>query len=554
MNGSLRMILVLGLIAALAAGALAAVNAWTAPIIEENTDLRLQNTLSSVLEAEEFELQEGTELTLWHAYSEGELVGYVVRLLAAGYDPSGIDLLVGIDLEGTVSGVYIFGHSETPGLGDKIGQTSFLQQFEDLGLGDDIARGEDVDGISGATSSSNGVIFGVRQAVQFVGVYAGLVEEGVINLADIPDGTYTGSASGHLDTIVVEVTIEGGQLLSVEIVEENDTPSYAGPAVEQIPQRMVDEQQVDVDVVSGSTGTSTGIINAVSDALAEFASGDIDIASLANGSYVGTAAGFGGEVTVEVMVEDGEIIDIQVLEHNDTPSYAEPAHEQLTERVVDAQSLDVNLVSGATGSSNGFIDAIKSALRSQPKVDISRLPDGDYFAEADSFGGLLQVRVVVADGAIETIQVLDHYDTPGIAEPAFTELIDWVIDAQALDVDLYSGATFSSQGLIDAVEAALRSQPRLDLSAIPDGTYRGSGDSFGGTLELEVTLAGGAIEAVAVLEHSDTPDVAAPAFETLEQRVVEAQNIYVDAVSGATFSSQGWLAALEDALRQAQSD
>src|SRR5690554_1048771 len=119
------MILVLGLIAALAAGALAAVNAWTAPIIEKNTDLRLQETLSRVLEADEFELQEGTELTLWHAYSDDELAGYVVRLLAAGYDPSGIDLLVGVDLKGTITGVHIFGHSETPGLGDKIGQAWF---------------------------------------------------------------------------------------------------------------------------------------------------------------------------------------------------------------------------------------------------------------------------------------------------------------------------------------------------------------------------------------------------------------------------------------------
>lgn len=555
MNGSLRMILVLGLIAAVAAGALAGVNAWTAPIIEEKTALRLQNTLSNVLEAEEFEEQEGTELTLWHAYAGGELVGYVVRLLASGYSPSGIDLLVGIDAEGTVRGVHIFGHQETPGLGDKIESKWFLEQFVDLGIADDIASGVDVDGISGATSSANGVIVGVRRAVQFVGEYAGLIEDaGIINLADIPDGTYTGSARGFIDTIVVEVTIEGGKLVSVVIVEVNDTPSYAGPAVEQIPRAMVDEQRLDVDVVSGSTGTSEGIINAVRDALAEFASGEIEITALASGRYAGKALGFDGEIAVEVEIEDGVITAIRVLFHNDTPAIAGPAFDEMIDKLLAAQSLDVDVVGGATSSSQGLLAAVKNALMSRPKVDIDQLADGNYFGTVDSFGGPLTVKVVVAGGEIKSIEVLEHKDTPDFAEPVFAEMIERLLAAQDLDVDLASGATISAQGLLDAVEAALRSQPRLDLSAVPDGEYLGSAEAFGGTLELVVTIADGAIVVVEVLSHNDTPDFAEPAFAELEERVLAEQNIYVDIVSGATFSSRGWLEALEAALRQALSD
>ena len=54
MKTSLKMIIVLGLIAAISAGALAGVHLWTAPLIEENARIRLQQTLAQVIDAEEF--------------------------------------------------------------------------------------------------------------------------------------------------------------------------------------------------------------------------------------------------------------------------------------------------------------------------------------------------------------------------------------------------------------------------------------------------------------------------------------------------------------------
>ncbi len=555
MKAALRMIFVLGLIAAVAGGALAGVNAWTAPIIEENTATRLQETLASVLDADEFELQEDTEQTLWHGYRNGELMGYVVRLRVGSYSPAGIDTLVGLDTEGNVQGVFIFGHSETPGLGDKIEEKWFLEQFIGLGIGDDIARGVDVDGITGATVSANAVMTAVRNSVRFVGEYAGLIDEpGIINLADVPDGTYTGTARGFIDNIVVEVTIEDGKLVSVVVIEENETASYAGPVYDQLPQAMVDEQKIDVDIVSGSTGTSQGLINAVKDALAQFATGDIEIDQLAGGIYRGEALGYDGKIVVEAEIVDGQLVAVTVLEHNDTPGIGGVAFETMIERLLAAQTLDVDAVSGATHSSQGLLDALKDAFRGAPRIEISRMEDGTYFGEAESFGGLLKLKAVVADGQLVSVEVLDHSDTPSYANPAFEEMIEDLLAAQTLDVDLVSGATISSQGLLDALKAALGSAPRLDLSQVPDGTYTGRADSFGGELELEVTVADGVITDITVVSHSDTPDYANPAFEELAETVVDEQDIYVDAVSGATISSRGWLSALEEALRQAVTD
>ena len=119
-----------------------------------------------------------------------------------------------------------------------------------------------------------------------------------------------------------------------------------------------------------------------------------------------------------------------------------------------------------------------------------------------------------------------------------------------MEVDLVSGATYSSQGLLDAIKEAIKNGPALDVSAIPDGVYTGTGQGLFGPMKVEVTMAGGVIEEITVLEHSDTPEYAADAF-TLINLIKEKQTLDVDAVSGATGSSTGLLEAIEAALKGA---
>jgi RnfABCDGE-type electron transport complex G subunit len=555
MKTSLKMIIVLGLIAAISAGALAGVHLWTAPLIEENARIRLQQTLAQVIDAEEFVEQEGAEYPLWHAMKGGNLVGYVVRLVGQGYSSAGIDLLIGLDTEAKVQGVHVFSHSETPGLGDRVAGEDFLAQFKGKGLEDPIASGTDVDAISGATSSSMAVIGSVRRAVQFIGAYAGLVEETTLDFAQIPDGVYTGSGRGFGGEITVEVTFAGGQLTDLKVLSHSETSGISDPAFAQIPKAIKEQQTVDVDAVSGATMSSEGIKDAVRNALAEFggdgpADTPIDITTLLPGKYLGKAKGFMDDISVEVIVVSGRIEKIKVLSHDDTQDIAEPAFASLIDVLIEAQDFEVDLVSGATYSSQGLIDAVKNALRSEVILDISALADGSYSGEAEGFSGLLQVSFMVAGGRIESMKVEAHNDTPDIAEPAFNQLLDAIIGGQTLEVDLVSGATYSSQGLLDAIKEAIKNGPALDVSAIPDGVYTGTGQGLFGPMKVEVTMAGGVIEEITVLEHSDTPEYAADAF-TLINLIKERQTLDVDAVSGATGSSTGLLEAIEAALKGA---
>lgn len=83
------------------------------------------------------------------------------------------------------------------------------------------------------------------------------------------DGTYSGSASGFAGTLQVNVQISNDIITSITITSHNDTPGFADRAIEEIPSKIISSQSTNVDVVSGATYTSKGIINAVNDALSK---------------------------------------------------------------------------------------------------------------------------------------------------------------------------------------------------------------------------------------------------------------------------------------------
>lgn len=80
-------------------------------------------------------------------------------------------------------------------------------------------------------------------------------------------GTYTGSAFGHSSEIDVSVTVSSNKIDSVKVTQINDTPGYYEQPMVLIPQEILDSQSTNVDVVSGATYSSMGIINAVKKAL-----------------------------------------------------------------------------------------------------------------------------------------------------------------------------------------------------------------------------------------------------------------------------------------------
>lgn len=85
-------------------------------------------------------------------------------------------------------------------------------------------------------------------------------------------------------------------------------------------------------------------------------------ASFNAGMYTGVGQGNGGDVTVQVTFDANKITDIQVVNHNETPGISDNAIAQLPQAIIDAQSLKVDAISGATKTSNAIIDAVKDCV------------------------------------------------------------------------------------------------------------------------------------------------------------------------------------------------
>jgi len=90
------------------------------------------------------------------------------------------------------------------------------------------------------------------------------------------------------------------------------------------------------------------------------------------GTYVGEGQGIGGAIKLEVTVTEDKITDIKVLEHNETPGVSDAAFDTIPAEIIEHQSLGVDIVAGATLSSNGIIEAITKALE-QAGADIEAL-------------------------------------------------------------------------------------------------------------------------------------------------------------------------------------
>ena len=103
------------------------------------------------------------EKKIFPAKKGGSLVGLAYDSGAEGYHGV-ISLMVGLNPEGKLTGVSVMTHTETPGLGARITESSFTEQFQ--GLSGEIGVGADVQGVSGATISSKAVVKAVNEAIE----------------------------------------------------------------------------------------------------------------------------------------------------------------------------------------------------------------------------------------------------------------------------------------------------------------------------------------------------------------------------------------------------
>lgn len=179
-----------------------------------------------------------------------------------------------------------------------------------------------------------------------------------------------------------------------------------------------------------------------------------------------TAKGFGGDVTVTVTLDGDKIIDVKASGEAETPEIGGRALEELPKKMIEANSTDVEIVSGATVTSNAVISAAKAAV-SAAKGETSAISfnPGTYSGEAYGNISTIKVDVTVSESKIEKIEVVSQGETPVLYDAAKESVLNQIIDGQTLAVDAVTGASVTSNALVAAVSNALE-KSGCDLNAL----------------------------------------------------------------------------------------
>lgn len=363
------------------------------------------------------------------------------------------------------------------------------------------------------------------------------------------------------------------------------------------------KQQVSESMADTETETE----NATEDT--QTATGSFD---LADGVYKGSATGYRGSVTVAVTILDKKIVSIDILSASDDEAFFNRA-KGVIDRIISSQSLDVDVVSGATYSSNGIIGAVKNALTGEKDngvtgkskqestsesesdsssaeiaavQDASAYKDGTYYGTGKGFAGNIKVKVDIAGGKISAISIVSTKDGDSYVKSA-SSLLDTIVEKQSTNVDTVSGATFSSRGIIAAVRSALSQAAVSENTAgnntdkqgaaetsgngqtdenssgsasehgtegtLPyvDGIYYGTSEGYKGDIKVAVIIQDKTLKAILVTEKQDDEPFITNAMDVLKN-MMKKQSADVDTVSGATYSSKGLIGAVKEAFEEAR--
>ena len=313
-------------------------------------------------------------------------------------------------------------------------------------------------------------------------IFAACGEERVV---DVSDGTHEGASDADNQGYVgVELTVEGGEITEVEWTEftgEGDAKGDDYPwdewheAQDELPARVIEAQSADIDVVAGATSTSEKFIQAVQRALGEK---EDDVGPFADGEHIGVSDPTPrGYVQSEIVVQRGVITHADLREFQaDGSEKGEDypwdewhvAKEELPEQVVEEQTHDVDIIAGATGTAERFIQATARALGEEEPFEVGEFEDGIYTAESDlsERGGWVEVEVTVILGHIMDVEMTEYSEDETAKDPeeydweefgiAVEELPERAIDAQSADIDIVAGATSTSEMFIQALERALQ--------------------------------------------------------------------------------------------------
>lgn len=181
------------------------------------------------------------------------------------------------------------------------------------------------------------------------------------------------------------------------------------------------------------------------------------------------------------------------------------------------------------------------------------LEDGKYSASAKSFDRNLDVNLVINQGKIQGAKIDLHENDPYYNKVAQI-LEKEIINNQSSEIDAVSGASVTSRAVRNATYSALKAAQKSNSTKdllLKDGSFSAKAQGHGGPLTVKVLTKNNQIKDVSLADNNETPDVSDTAMNTVMKDIVDHQTLNVDAITGATMSTQAVITATTRALEQA---
>ena len=390
-------------------------------------------------------------------------------------------------------------------------------------------------------------------------------EEDILPTLPYEDGVYTGSSRGYGGTVRVQVTMEGGHITDLQILDASHETSAFLRRARRLLTTVLTAQTWEVDAVSEATYTSRGILGAIQNALTgEVVNNPLPPkqetpepiveepfeapSAYRDGVYTASAQGFGGPITVQVTVQNDTITDISILSHDgETTSYFARARKVVSE-ILTTGTPDVDSVSGATYSSTrgpvtvsvtvtdgrvagvtivptqtepeekSFWEKAKDAWKTlvSGKQDDADTDGGYYLAE--ELEGAIQDALKQAQSGAAVSEPAEEEpasqpaaseaqpETPAVQEPAASFAAETPAQEPAAEVPAASARAEEPAASSAPAEEAAPAAPRYR-----DGTYTATvvctDDAvFHYDVRVTITVSGGAVTDVQAVKENDTSE------------------------------------------------
>ncbi|MGJ5951086.1 FMN-binding protein [Streptomyces neyagawaensis] len=300
-----------------------------------------------------------------------------------------------------------------------------------------------------------------------------------------------------------------------------------------------------------------------------------------------------GPVQVRITVDGGKITQADAVQKPSggrSTQISNDAVPKLNQAAVAAGNADIDAVSGATYTSDGYKKSLQSALDQAGSAQGS----GGQGSGAQTLTGTtvqtdygpVQVRITVAGGKItkaEAVQKPSGGRSTQISGTAIPKLNQAAVAAGSADIDAVSGATYTSDGYKQSLQSALdqagKAQGSGGQGSGGGAEAGGSQDAGGGTadsgagkstgtqvltgsavkteygpVQVRITVTDGRITNAEALQQPSggrSTQISGTAIPKLNQNAVAAGSADIDAVSGATYTSEGYKKSVQSALDQA---